>query len=56
LYARLGFVEEGREREALWHEGEWWDSVEFGMVEREWAVLREKWREEEAEVESRRMI
>ncbi|KAF2439623.1 acyl-CoA N-acyltransferase, partial [Karstenula rhodostoma CBS 690.94] len=40
LYRRLGFVEEGRERESLWHEGRWWDGVEFGMVEGEWGVLR----------------
>ncbi|KAF9728865.1 hypothetical protein PMIN03_005120 [Paraphaeosphaeria minitans] len=39
LYARLGFVEEGRERESLWHEGRWWDGVEFGLVEGEWRAL-----------------
>lgn len=40
LYGRLGFLEEGRERESLWHEGRWWDSVEFGMVEGEWRGMR----------------
>lgn len=42
LYARLGFVEEGREREALWHEGRWWDGVEMGMVEGEWRAMEEE--------------
>lgn len=36
LYERLGFKIEGREREALWHDGRWWDAVEFGMLEDEW--------------------
>jgi RimJ/RimL family protein N-acetyltransferase len=36
LYGRLGFREEGRERECLWHEGRWWDGVLFGMLEGEW--------------------
>ena len=36
LYERLGFVVEGREREAVWFEGRWWDSVTLGMLEDEW--------------------
>lgn len=40
LYARLGFQEEGREREALWFEGRWWDGVEMGMLDREWWALQ----------------
>ncbi|KAF2119322.1 acyl-CoA N-acyltransferase [Lophiotrema nucula] len=36
LYEKLGFAFEGRKREALWHEGKWWDGVEFGMLESEW--------------------
>ncbi|PSN71824.1 acyl-CoA N-acyltransferase [Corynespora cassiicola Philippines] len=36
LYKRLGFTLEGREREAYWHEGRFWDSLEFGMIDREW--------------------
>ncbi|KAF2267190.1 acyl-CoA N-acyltransferase [Lojkania enalia] len=39
LYERLGFVVEGRQREALWHEGRWWDGVEMGMLDREWKRL-----------------
>jgi RimJ/RimL family protein N-acetyltransferase len=36
LYERLGFTLEGREREAVYYEGAWWDVVTFGMVEGEW--------------------
>ncbi|KAF5660130.1 GNAT family acetyltransferase acetyltransferase [Fusarium heterosporum] len=40
LYKKLGFVEEGRSREAIWHDRKWYDLVEYGMLEREWANLR----------------
>jgi RimJ/RimL family protein N-acetyltransferase len=36
LYARLGFVCEGRDRESLWFRGEWYDLIHFGMLEGEW--------------------
>ncbi|PVI04932.1 acyl-CoA N-acyltransferase [Periconia macrospinosa] len=36
LYERIGFKHEGRERESLWHEGRFWDSIELGMIDREW--------------------
>ena len=36
LYERLGFTVEARRREFIWHEGQWWDQVEFGMLEDEW--------------------
>jgi RimJ/RimL family protein N-acetyltransferase len=36
LYKRLGFKEEGRWREALWHEGKWWDDVQLSILEDEW--------------------
>lgn len=45
LYEKVGFRVEGREREALWHEGRWWDGVELGMLEGEWWGLQ---REREA--------
>ncbi|KAK0638821.1 acyl-CoA N-acyltransferase [Cercophora newfieldiana] len=48
LYKRLGFVEEGREREALWFERRWWDVVSMGMLEGEWEVLR-RWKGEGSE-------
>ncbi|XP_014562176.1 hypothetical protein COCVIDRAFT_84844 [Bipolaris victoriae FI3] len=47
LYERLGFVVEGREREAVWFEGEWWDSFTLGMLDREW-YAREAGKKEEA--------
>ena len=48
LYERLGFRHEGRENEALWHEGRWWDGIEMAMLDREWWELehqREKSKE-----------
>ncbi|KAF4556818.1 Hypothetical protein D9617_1g087000 [Elsinoe fawcettii] len=40
LYKRLGFIEEGRRREALWHNGKYWDHVDMGMLRSEWEELR----------------
>ncbi|MCJ1281655.1 hypothetical protein MMC26_000976, partial [Xylographa opegraphella] len=40
LYERLGFVPEGRQREALWHDGGWHDIIEFSMLEDEWKALK----------------
>lgn len=45
LYKKLGFVEEGRERKAYWHEGGWWDGVEFGMLDGEWWELERRRKE-----------
>jgi RimJ/RimL family protein N-acetyltransferase len=39
LYKKLGFVVEGRERESVWHEGQWWDVVTLGMLKGEWQKL-----------------
>ncbi|KAF7589461.1 hypothetical protein BBP40_004259 [Aspergillus hancockii] len=36
LYERLGFQLEGRQREAIWYDGEWHDVLIFGMLAREW--------------------
>lgn len=36
LYQRLGFVLEGRAREDVWYNGAYHDSVELGMLDREW--------------------
>ncbi|KAH9209002.1 acyl-CoA N-acyltransferase [Leptodontidium sp. 2 PMI_412] len=36
---RLGFVFEGRKREALWHNGGWHDLLSFSMLESEWKKL-----------------
>ena len=40
LYERLGFTLEGRSRESRWHEGRFWDEVEYGMIDREWWDLK----------------
>jgi hypothetical protein len=36
LYERLGFVHEGRKREAMWYDGGYQDMVELSMLKREW--------------------
>ena len=40
LYRSLGFVEEGRDREALMLDRKWVDLVRFSMLEHEWEKLR----------------
>jgi RimJ/RimL family protein N-acetyltransferase len=40
LYEKLGFRHEGREREAYWHEGRFWDGVRMSMLEQEWRELQ----------------
>ncbi|KAJ5773848.1 hypothetical protein N7457_008744 [Penicillium paradoxum] len=40
LYRKLGFVEEGREREALYHYRAWHDVINLSMLEHEWEALR----------------
>jgi RimJ/RimL family protein N-acetyltransferase len=35
-YAKVGFVEEGRDREAVFRAGEWHDQVRMGILSREW--------------------
>lgn len=42
LYRSLGFVEEGRERDAVFHRGEFHDKVHLGMLESEY---RERYRD-----------
>lgn len=39
-YKRIGFVEEGREREGCWWSGGWYDIVTFSMLEDEWTALK----------------
>lgn len=53
LYEKVGFKIEGREREALWHEGRFWDSVELGMLEGEWWALQRE-RGKKGQEENRR--
>jgi ribosomal protein S18 acetylase RimI-like enzyme len=40
LYRKLGFVEEGREREAVRHFRGWHDIINLSMLEHEWEALR----------------
>jgi RimJ/RimL family protein N-acetyltransferase len=51
LYERLGFVVEGRNREAIWFQGRFHDNVLFGLLEHEWEERMEK-RRIEAEMRS----
>jgi len=49
LYERMGFVREARLREALWHEGRWWDEFEAGMLVEEWEERRREERREKGD-------
>jgi RimJ/RimL family protein N-acetyltransferase len=35
-YRKVGFVEEGRAREAVFHDGQWYDRVSMAILAREW--------------------
>jgi hypothetical protein len=35
-YGKVGFVEDGRRREAIRHDGRWYDNVLMSILEREW--------------------
>ena len=37
-YEKAGFVEEGRRRQSVWHDGRWYDEVMMSILEREWAA------------------
>ncbi len=39
-YEKAGFVEEGRRREAVFHDGRWYDEVLMGILDHEWAARR----------------
>ncbi|KAH8799585.1 acyl-CoA N-acyltransferase [Flagelloscypha sp. PMI_526] len=41
LYEKIGFKEEGRIREVLYCNGLWEDSIEMGMLKKEWKVIRQ---------------
>jgi RimJ/RimL family protein N-acetyltransferase len=38
-YRSVGFVLEGRAREAIWREGRWWDEISMSVLDSEWATL-----------------
>jgi len=35
-YARVGFLTEGRAREAVWRDGRWWDELSMSLLAPEW--------------------
>lgn len=37
-YEKAGFVEEGRRRDAVWHDGQWYDEVLMSLLDHEWAA------------------
>ena len=39
-YEKAGFVEEGRHRESVLHDGRWYDEVLMSILDREWAARR----------------
>ena len=39
-YRKAGFVEEGRRREAIHHDGRWYDNVQMSILAHEWAAER----------------
>lgn len=53
-YKRIGFVEEGREREGCWSSGGWHDIVTFSMLEDDWKALKNRAKKRDAETEGGR--
>lgn len=41
IYQRLGFREEGRRRECLFKDDQWWDEVHLGILKEEWRKIRQ---------------
>jgi RimJ/RimL family protein N-acetyltransferase len=39
-YQKAGFVEEGRQRESVLHDGRWYDDVQMSILDHEWAARR----------------
>ena len=35
-YPRVGFVIEGKAREAIWRDGRWWDEIHMSVLEPDW--------------------
>ena len=38
-YRSVGFVVEGRAREAIWREGRWWDEISMSILDGDWQAL-----------------
>lgn len=39
-YQKAGFVEEGRRRASVWHDGRWYDQLMMSILDNEWAARR----------------
>jgi RimJ/RimL family protein N-acetyltransferase len=39
-YRRVGFVVEGRSREAIWRDGRYWDEIHMSVLDDEWEHRR----------------
>jgi RimJ/RimL family protein N-acetyltransferase len=38
-YRSVGFVVEGRAREAIWREGRWWDEIAMSILGSDWTAM-----------------
>jgi RimJ/RimL family protein N-acetyltransferase len=38
-YRSVGFVVEGRAREAIWREGRWWDEISMSILDGDWQAM-----------------
>ena len=38
-YRSVGFVVEGRAREAIWREGRWWDEISMSILDSDWTAM-----------------
>jgi len=38
-YQSVGFVIEGRAREAIWREGRWWDEISMSLLDSDWIAI-----------------
>ncbi|MBA2382854.1 MAG: GNAT family N-acetyltransferase [Chloroflexi bacterium] len=41
-YRSVGFVVEGRAREAIWREGRWWDEISMSLLQSDWKARHER--------------
>ena len=39
-YQSVGFVIEGRAREAIWRDGRWWDEISMSLLDSDWTARR----------------
>lgn len=37
-YEKVGFIEEGRHRDSVWHDGTWYDEVMMSLLDHEWSA------------------